>query len=160
MYQRYRDYGVDARQGHAVGPTDYSFSHTTYSYSHEIDETPTFSEPTQETIPLSAFSHHASAMQAIARYLVDTRRFGFTEAAKLIGRNPKSLWTSYHQTAPLPELEESLPIPLAIFTGHPPLEALVLYLKSKGMRNVDIARALKLDPKTTWTAAKRAEAKQ
>jgi hypothetical protein len=140
--------------------SSYTFSYTSYSYSHEFDETPKHSEIRGETVPLSVFSHEASTMQALARYLVDVRKKSFTDAAKLLGRNPKSIWTSYHQTAELPPLTESLPIPLAIFlSSKAPLEALVLYLKSQGMRNVDIAAALKLDPKTTWTAAKRAEVK-
>jgi hypothetical protein len=139
-----------------------SFSYTTYSYSHPFEESPQPSElkPAEETIPVSAFSHHASAMQAIARYLVDVRGKSFTEAARIVGRKPKSLWSSYHQTTPLPKLEESVNIPLHIFSSSKaPLEALVLHLKSLGLRNVEIARMLKLDPKTTWTVAKRGEAK-
>lgn len=139
--------------------SSYNFSYTTYSYSHEFDEVPTIS--TQgETVPVSAFSHHASTMQALARYLVDVRGKSFTEAARLLNRKPKSIWTSYHQTTPLPQLAESMQVPISIFSSSKaPLEALVLYLKSKGLRNVEIASALKLDPKTTWTAAKRGEVK-
>jgi hypothetical protein len=139
--------------------SSYTFSYTAYSYTHEFDEVPVISEQ-GETVPLSAFSHHASTMQALARYLVDVRGKSFTEAAHLLNRKPKSLWTSYHQTTPLPQLAQSMHIPLTIFsTSKAPLEALVTYLKSKGLRNVEIAAALKLDPKTTWTAAKRAEVK-
>lgn len=140
--------------------SSYAFSYTTYSCNHQLGEVPTQSELQGETIPLSAFGHHASTMQALARYLVDVRKKSFTDAAKLVGRKPKSLWTSYHQTTPLPPLAESISIPLAIFSSSKsPLEALVTHLKSKGLRNVEIAVALKLDPKTTWTAAKRAEVK-
>lgn len=113
----------------------------------------------QESVPLDAFCHDASAMQAITRYLVDTRRFTFSQAARILGRSPKSVWTSYHQTKGLQNIDEStLRIPIRIFTGaHPPLEALVAHLKATGLRNIEIARALRLDPKTTWTVAKRAE---
>ncbi|HIH23980.1 TPA: hypothetical protein HA251_03005 [Candidatus Woesearchaeota archaeon] len=113
----------------------------------------------QESVPLDAFCHEASAMQAIARYLVDIRKLTFSQAARILGRSPKSIWASYHQTKSIQRIDEStLRIPLRIFTGtHPPLEALVAHLKATGLRNIEIARALKLDPKTTWTVAKRAE---
>ena len=137
----------------------YDFSYTTSAVQHELYENPLISDlNASESIPLDAFSH-ASAMQAVARYLVDVRRLSFTDAAKLLGRSPKSLWASYHQTATLPELKESIPIPISIFFGKAPLEALVPYLKSLGLRNVEIASLLKLSPKTTWTVAKRAEVK-
>jgi len=150
-----------------VGPSDAgrSFSYTTqsYAYSHSLDETPRFSDlkPTEETIPVSAFGHDASTMQALTRYLVDVRGKSFTDAARLLGRHPKAIWTSYHQTQPLPPLADGIRIPVAIFsTTRSPLEALVLHLKSLGLRNVKIASLLKLDPRTTWTAMKRGEAKQ
>lgn len=113
----------------------------------------------RESIPLDAFCHNASAMQAITRYLVDVRGLTFSKTARILGRSPKSVWTSYHQTKESPKIDEStLRIPLRVFTGaHPPLEALVAHLKAAGLRNIEIARALKLDPKTTWTVAKRAE---
>jgi hypothetical protein len=147
-----------------VGPSNdsgpsISFSYTTSSFSHQLGETPIISE-SQETIPLAAFSH-ASTFQAICRYLVDAQGYTYSRAGRLLQRSPKTIWSAYHQTAELPALEQSIPIPLAIFSGalsH--LEALVLHLRSLGMRNAQIARALNLDPRTTWTAAKRAEAKQ
>jgi DNA-binding CsgD family transcriptional regulator len=99
-------------------------------------------------------------MQAICRYLVDVRGKSFTQTAQLIGRKPKSVWTSYHQTTALPRLEESIPVPLRIFSSaKAPLEALVHHLKGLGLRNIEIAQLLMLDPRTTWTAAKRGEAK-
>jgi hypothetical protein len=152
-------------KGHAVKQDDnigasYSFSHTAHAASHEIYETPSTSpNPSGITIPLDAFMH-ASAMQAIARYLIDTHGLGFTHAAHLLGRSPKSIWSSYHQIAALPEIKESLPIPIHIFYGKAPLEALIPHLKSLGMKNAEIARQLDLSPKTIWTAAKRAEAKK
>lgn len=136
----------------------YSFSYDTVSTRHEFYETP--QQAAGITIPLDAF-RHASTMQAVARYLVDVQGLSFTHAAKTIGRSPKSLWTSYHQAKPLPAIAQSLPIPLGIFSGSAaPLEALVLHLKSVGLRNTEIAKALDLSPKTVWTAAKRAEVRR
>ena len=151
---------------------DFSFSYTTYSYHHNIDEEPqqTVPPPTKEqqntpqitdTIPVNLFAHSASTMQALARYLIDVKGMTCTQAARLLGRHPKSLWTSYHQTPRLPTIQEdTIRIPIHIFcTTKAPLEALVSHLKKTGLRNIEIARLLQLDPKTTWTAAKRAEVK-
>lgn len=144
-------------------PCSYTFSRTAVAVAHDLAEEPVQSSAgaiaSGETIPLSAFSHAASTMQAIARYLVDIRGFSFSDAARLLHRSPKSIWASYHQTALLPPLaEDTLSIPLLIFVGtRAPLEALVTHLKARGLRNVDIARLLGLDPRTVWTAAKRAE---
>lgn len=136
---------------------EYAFSYTAEAVAHSIIEEPSHCG---ETVPLRIFAH-ASTLQALARYLVDTRRRSFTEAARLLGRSPKTIWASYHQAAPLPQVEESLPIPVEIFTRQlAPLEALVSHLRSAGLRNAEIARAIGLDPRTTATAARRAEAKR
>ncbi|MDD9954107.1 MAG: hypothetical protein OXR66_07270 [Candidatus Woesearchaeota archaeon] len=135
----------------------YSFSYTTESREHALTEEPVL---TPETVPLDIFSH-GSTMQVLSRYLVDKQQYSFTKAAELLQRSPKTIWASYHQTEELPDIKDSLPIPLSIFSqGLSPLEALVSYLQSLGMKNAAIARALHLSPKTTHTAAKRAEVKQ
>ncbi len=140
---------------------NYTFSYATESFTHDITETPTvISAPTTDiNVPIAIFSQHASAMQAISRYLVDTKKLSYTQAAKILGRSPKSIWASYHQTTPLLEVnEQHLRIPISIFLStKSPLESLVSHLKAIGLRNIEIARTLKLDPRTVWTAAKRAE---
>jgi hypothetical protein len=150
--------GSDARD---YGPT-FSYSVSVESVAHEIHETPqeAAAKP-NETIPIDAF-RHASTMQALVRYLVDIRGLRLVQASQLIGRSPKSAWASYHQTDRLPAVDEAtLRIPISIFRGvRPPLEALVAYLRGIGLRNAEIARALQLDPRTTWTAAKRAEVRR
>ena len=145
--------------------TNYTFSYVTQSLTHDITETPTvistpISTPNSDiSVPIAIFSQHASAMQAISRYLVDTKGLSYTQVAKILGRSPKSIWASYHQTKPLLTVdEELLRIPISIFAStKSPLESLVSHLKTIGLRNIEIARTLKLDPRTVWTAAKRAE---
>jgi hypothetical protein len=168
------DSGID-------GPS-YTFSYTVEAIAHSIAEEavpsnkpghkegssrpPTLTpvDISGESIPLRAFAH-ASTMQAACRYLVDIRGLSFTAAAKLLGRNPKSVWASYQQAAPLPDAHalpaEPISIPVEIFRGtRSPLEALVCYLREQGMRNKHVAAALGLDPRTTSTAARRGEARR
>ncbi len=138
----------------------YTFSYRVDSYYHPITEEPFLTEP-QETVPIDIF-RHASTVQAIARYLVDYKGLKFSEAGSLLQRNPKNVRTSYYQATPLPKIDENtLKVPLSIFKTHlAPLEALVLYLKSLGLKNAEIARTLNLDPRTTHTVAKRGEVKR
>jgi hypothetical protein len=151
-----------------VEPTEpkefsYTVSYTATALYAGFEE-PTASTLPDESIPVAAFAH-ASTLQAAVRYLIDTRKLRTTDAAALLGRNVKTVSASYRQVGPLPRLspdeERSLPIPVRIFRqGLPPLEALVLHLKSIGVRNVAIAALLRLDPRTTWTAAKRGEGRR
>jgi hypothetical protein len=140
--------------------SDPTFSYTTAAYTlrHEPWETPT---PVSDDVPLEIFSRGASAMQALVRYLVDERGLRFAHVARRLGRNPKSAWASYHQVGPQPApRSEGLRVPIDVFaSGGAPLEALVTHLRSKGMRNAEIARALGRSPKTTHTALRRAEAR-
>jgi len=140
--------------------TQYEFSYDVDVDRHEIWESP---EPSSldETVPLDLFTH-TSVLQGLTRYLIDQKGHSFTSAARILGRSPKTVWASYHQTPVLPPVDESsLRIPLKIFSSTlAPLEALVAHLREKGFRNVDIARALYLSPKTTHTVWKRAEGKQ
>lgn len=118
---------------------------------------------TEPSVPVSIFSTELSALQAVVRYLHDARQFSFSEIAALLNRSPKTVWTTYAhaKSAKFPFVEDALTVPLSRFSRRDlaPLEALVTYLLKLGFSNAEAARTLKLDPRTTWTAAKRAERK-
>ncbi len=119
---------------------------------------------TEPAVPLSIFSTELSALQAVVRYLSEARKLSFTEIAALLNRSPKTVWTTYAHAKELAftYTEDALAIPLSRFSRRDlaPLEALVTYLLRLGFSNVEAARLLKLDPRTTWTVAKRAERKR
>ncbi len=119
---------------------------------------------TQEpSVPLSIFSGRLSALQALVRYLHDAQQHAFSEIALLLGRSQKTVWASYEQARdrPFAFTEGGLSIPIARFASRSfsPLETIVVYLKARGFPNIDIARTLALDPRTTWTAWSRAKKK-
>lgn len=120
-----------------------------------------FDEP---AVPLSIFSTSLSAFQALVRYLHDHGDYSFTEIGRLLNRSQKTIWASYQQARHLPFSfsEGGLAIPLARFASrqYSPLETIVTFLGELGFSNVEIARALNLDPRTTWTAKKRAAEKK
>jgi hypothetical protein len=148
----------------------YNYSHTCFSYEESLDQAAGHESYNSSDIHVPAgIFRNASTMQALSRYLVDERRMTFSQVARILDRSPKSIWASYHQISsnqisPIETIEyhqESLLIPLSIFSRKTaPLESLVLYLKALGLKNVDIANILGLDPRTTWTAARRGEARQ
>ena len=137
----------------------YEFSHTVESYATRIDEEP--GDLAEPTVPAGIFAH-APALRALTRYLTDARGLTTAQTALLLGRTPQCIAASRHASQPLPAVaEDGLRIPTRVFRSPlPPLEALVTHLRSLGLRNIDIARLLSRDPRTTWTAAKRAEARR
>ena len=118
------------------------------------------SRPSLEEInlPASIFSN-LSALQAIVRYLKDLLHLDFSDIAKLINRDQRTIWSTYHSASKIAlRVEESLPIPLSVFADRKlsTLEALVVYLKRQDMKFVDIGRLLQKDQRTVWTAHNRA----
>jgi|GEM_PF-3526380 len=115
------------------------------------------------SVPLAIFSSSLSGLRALVRYLHESRGKPFVEIAALLNRSQKTIWTTYAAAKGLPFSFEAggLAIPLARFASREfsPLETVVAYLRELGYANVEIARLLRLDPRTTWTVQHRAERK-
>jgi len=144
------------------GSNSYSFSYTVDSYSIRVDEEPlSVSDLLEPTVPVGIFAHD-STLRALVRHLRDTRNLSTAKIATMLGRTQQCIAATYRAASPLPPVdEEGLRIPVRIFRSPlSPLEALVTHLRTSGLRNNEIATLLVLDPRTTWTVAKRAEAKQ
>jgi DNA-directed RNA polymerase specialized sigma24 family protein len=116
------------------------------------------------TIPLSAFYSDASALQVVVTYLHDRHKLSFGEIARALERDYQTVWTTYrsHPLGLALSLHPSrVMVPLSIFKDATlgPLEALVLFLRTQGLRYVEIATLLKRDQRTIWTAVNRAQRK-
>jgi DNA-binding CsgD family transcriptional regulator len=133
----------------------YSFSHTTdwdvQSVTHH-----------ENTVPISIFSGKTPALQVIVRYLREHDERSYREIAELLGRAESTIRVT-HRNAPRDELriEEGLNLPVSFFTqfGLSPLETVVYFLEGEGLRNVEIAMLLALDPRTTATVKRRIKEK-
>jgi len=131
----------------------YSFSHTT-----EWDVQTLQSE---KTVPISIFSGKTPALQVIVRYLREQEKLAYKDIAELLGRAESTIRVT-HRNAPRDELriEEGLSLPIEFFQfGLSPLETVVYFLERKGLRNVEIAALLALDPRTTATVKRRIKEK-
>lgn len=115
------------------------------------------------SVPLSIFSGKLSTLQALVKYLHEMRLLSFSEIGSLLGRSQKTIWATYAviKGERLSFSEGGLTIPLSRFSSRllSPLETLVSFLDELDFANVEIARALSLDPRTTWTVKQRAKKK-
>ncbi|MBR9692790.1 hypothetical protein GOV07_02545 [Candidatus Woesearchaeota archaeon] len=146
----------DEQQRHSIYSSEHALVFPTSSQTLLVSDEP--------SVPLSIFSGRLSALQALVRYLHEVRAHPFVEIAVLLNRSQKTIWATYEKakTSPFAFEEGGFTIPLARFASREfaPLETLVTFLDELGFSNIDSARMLDLDPRTTWTARKRAEKKQ
>jgi DNA-binding CsgD family transcriptional regulator len=121
-------------------------------------------EKNKRNIPLCVFSSKLSSLETIVKYLKENLKIQFNEISKLLGRSVKTIWQAYDSSKKKYPKEFvaddfSLTIPISLFKDRSlsVLEHIVFYLKNKGMKFSEIARALKRDPRTIWTVYQRAK---
>lgn len=142
-----------------------SFYNTSYELNWDvqaIDDALQTTPAEGKGVPLSIFSTRQPTLQTLVRYLREQEGLSFVEMAERLDRATTTLRATYANADKKEELliKEGISIPLAIFRlGLSPLEALVFSLQKLGLKNVEIARMLKLDPRTTWTVQSRLKAK-
>jgi hypothetical protein len=123
-----------------------------------------------DTVPLSIFSGVLSPSESLCRYLRDERKLSFHEIALLIGRDDRSVWTSYSRASrksvgrsrQVPAQHDGLCIPISIFSNRSLsiLENLVHHLRSvHGLPNSGISKLLNREHSSIATVAKRARDK-
>ncbi|MFH1505725.1 MAG: hypothetical protein ABIE94_01915 [archaeon] len=113
-------------------------------------------------VPVSIFRNDISPLRSLVKYLRENVKLSLSRIAKLLARDPRTIWTTYaavKQMAPLKPIPTPYSIPVARFEKIElsVLETIVHHLREEmGLRNVDIARILGKDQKTVWTAYDRA----
>ena len=82
----------------------------------------------------------------------------YHEIAELLNRNDRTIWTAYNKAkikrkVPLKTGESLVHIPISIFKNRKLtiFEAVVSYLKKKGLKFIEIANLLKRDQRNIWT---------
>ena len=114
-------------------------------------------------IPLMLFRENMGASEALCKYLKENIALKYSEIARLLNRNQKTIWISYRNSMAKKKEEikineKSAFIPVNIFSNRKLsiLESLISYLRKKGFKNIEIADMLKKDPRNTWTLYSRA----
>lgn len=116
-------------------------------------------------LPVTLFSSKLSPAEAIVLYLKDHRGFKFSEIAKLINRDERSLWGNYNRAKTKGDLViEKTPylLPLELFRDRSlsVLEHVVLYLKDNYNLNLQtISKLLNKKSTTVWSVFTRVKQK-
>ena len=116
-------------------------------------------------VPVTLFSSNLSPAEALVIYLKDNLGFKFSEIAKLVNRDERSLWGNYNRAKSKGELHiEKTPylVPLDIFNDRSLsiLEHVVLYLKENYNLNLQtISKLLNKKSTTIWSVFSRVKEK-
>jgi len=114
-------------------------------------------------IPVDLFSNRRlGILEIVVKYLKENHFLSYAEIAKLTGRNPRTIWTTYNNVQrkyrdSFDEKETEIMIPCSIFVNRTqgPLEALVCYLKDNCEMNCkQISLALNRNYNTVWLSYK------
>ena len=119
------------------------------------------------SIPVSIFrSTKLPALQLICKYLHENERLSFSQIAKLLKRNPRTIWTTYKAaqiSAEKPLLVEPshyhIPASFIADRRYSTLEAVVVFLRQHDLTYAQIATMLGRDYKTIYTTFWKAMAK-
>ena len=116
-------------------------------------------------IPVEIFKEKIGASEALCKYLKENLNRKYTEIAKLINRDQRSIWVTYKNAKAKKKerirIKSKNLIPLEIFSNRKLsiLEALIIYLKEKGLRNIEISNMINKDPRNVYTFYSRAAKK-
>ncbi len=89
-------------------------------------------------IPLSIFTKELGALEALTQYLKEEESIKYSEIARFLGKDPRTVWTAHHQAIkkhpqPFASVEKSEKVPANIFkkAKDTVLASLVHYLKKQ-----------------------------
>ena len=118
-------------------------------------------------IPVKIFSTKISGLRAIVKYLVDIKSLSFAQVARLLKRDPRTIWTSYNAvknkqfTSDVLKCPKDVAINSKVFSDSSLsiLESLSYALREKSLSLTEISVFLNKSPKTIWTVLSRAKNK-
>jgi len=117
-------------------------------------------------VPISVFSKKLGALESIVKFLVEERKLSYKEIAKVLNRDPRTIWSTYDKAKKkLPsqlDVSSQTYLPLEIFADRnlSVLESIVYYLKTEvGMSLHEISEKLERGKSTIWTVYDRAKKK-
>jgi DNA-binding CsgD family transcriptional regulator len=118
-------------------------------------------------IPVKIFSTKISGLRAIVKYLVDIKSLSFAQVARLLKRDPRTIWTSYNAVKNKQFTSDALKCPKDVTINSKVfsdsslsiLESLSYALREKSLSLTEISVFLNKSPKTIWTVLSRAKNK-
>jgi hypothetical protein len=118
-------------------------------------------------IPATIFVKELGALEALCKYMKENLGMNYHEIAAALNRDERTIWASYKKAKEkAPGRIEALPtrvrVPVSVFKDEKlsVFEAVVSYLKEKGMKYSEIASALGREQRNVWTIYSRAVKKK
>ena len=143
-----------------------------YAVEHDLDYDEVMAAlraaTTEEQVPLAIFRVRTlGPLETLARYLREERGLRLSQVARLLRRDPRTVWSAYTSSLRkhprrLAWPSGTLQVPASVFADRRlgPLEALTFYLRERKRHSyAEIGRQLNRDARTVWTACRRARGK-
>lgn len=120
-------------------------------------------KPKAVEIPVCIFSNRLSALETIVKYLKENLNLKYSEIAKLLNRNDRTIWATYSNSRKkyikkFAVKDNKYFIPALIISNRSlsVLESIVSYMKDNlNLRYSQIALMLCRDQRTVWTVYNR-----
>ena len=122
-------------------------------------------EAVEIRIPIIIFKQGISPAEVLCKYLKENKGLRFSEIAKLINRDERTVWINYRGAVEKKKekikVEKKALVSVKVFADRrlSVLESVVNYLKGKGFRNSEIAEMLNKDQRNVYTLYSRAKKK-
>ena len=117
-------------------------------------------------IPANIFLRKLGVLESLTKYMKENLNMNYKEISEKLNRDERTMWTAYKkatekQKGPFKIKETGIMIPISIFKNAKltTLEAIILYLKGKGLKFSEIAELLERDQRNIWTIYSRAKKK-
>jgi hypothetical protein len=113
-----------------------------------------------QAVPVEIFrDRKLGILEILAKYLKEEKNFRYTDIAKILSRDERTIWVSYKNAVQKKKSRFVVPetkywVPLSIFANRKLglLQVLVVYFKEKfGLSNHAIAVLLNRDSRTIWS---------
>ena len=140
-----------------------------HNFSQEKIQQELSSRQQEIWIPSSIFSKKLGTLESVVKYLVENKKFPKREIAKMLGRDPKAVWSTYNKASKKlkqkiqAKKDDTFLFPASLINNRnlSVLESIVSYLRdANSLRLHDIAAILKRKDSTIWTIYRRAKTKK
>ena len=115
------------------------------------------------SIPATIFIQGLGGLEALVKYLREQIGLTYHEVSELLNRNERTIWTAYNKSlekysSKIKVKHSLVHIPVSLFRDRDLtiFEGIVVYLKNKGMKYVEIGELLNRDQRNIWTIYNRA----
>ncbi len=121
----------------------------------------------EREIPISIFSKELGGLEAVSKYMRENLGMHYSDIAKEIGRDERTIWTSYKkaiekQKEMFEKDEEGMLVPISVFKSKELtiFESVISYLKEKDIKYSEIAKLLNRDQRNIRTIYMRTAGKE